>query len=92
MKDTLFYKIPSWHLTIGHPFGDVEILDSSTQLKELVESLNDRKLIVKGEFGFEISPEGKSVRGQIKFAPREGLVTKILNRISVSLSPADFFK
>lgn len=76
--------------SMGHPFGEVELIDGSTELKELVDSLNDRKMIVEGEFGFEISPQGKSVRGQIKFAPREGLVEKILKRISLSVSPKDF--
>lgn len=77
---------------MGHPFGDVEIVDSSTQIKDLVESLSDRKLIVEGEFGFEISPEGKTVRGLIKFSPREGLIAKVLNRVSLNISPSDFLK
>ncbi len=77
---------------MGHPFGDAEILDGATKFEELVEKLRDSKLIVEGEYGFEISQEGRSVRGNIKFSPREGLVSKIINRISVSLSPADFLK
>jgi hypothetical protein len=77
---------------MGHPFGEMEILDQATNVKDLIDTLSDRKLVVEGEFGFEVSPEGKTVRGHIKFAPREGLVTKILNRISVNLSSADFIK
>lgn len=77
---------------MGHPFGDAEVVESAVEMKDLVDSLRDKKLIVEGEFGFEVTPAGKSVRGLVKFAPREGLVTKLLNRITINFSPTDLIK
>lgn len=77
---------------MGHPFGDAEVVESAVEMKDLVDSLRDKKLIVEGEFGFEITPAGKSVRGLVKFSPREGLVTKLLNRITINFSPTDLIK
>lgn len=77
---------------MGHPFGDAEVVESAVEMKDLVDSLRDKKLIVEGEFGFEITPAGKSVRGLVKFSPREGLVTKLLNRITINFSLTDLIK
>jgi hypothetical protein len=70
---------------IGHPFGPPELTTISS-VPEMIEELHDRGLIADGEIGFEVTPQGKAVRATIRFKPREGLVSKILNRISIDLS------
>ena len=69
---------------IGHPFGPMEIT-TTTSIPEMIKELHDRGLIADGEIGYEITPQGKNFRATVRFKPREGLVSKILNRISITL-------
>jgi len=69
--------------TMGHPFGSSELVCvGNTNLTTLIDELQDRKLVIEGELGLEVGPEGQRVRRTIKFQPREGLVSKIINRFS----------
>lgn len=77
--------------TMGHPFGKMEILDSNTQITDVVDGLRQLGLAVEGELGVEVTPSGISQRATVKFKPREGLISKVLNRISVNVTPKDFF-
>lgn len=74
----------------GHPLGDGELGVSVDDIDHVVSHLEERGFLVEGEFGFELSQEGQSVRGQVKFKPREGLVTKLMQR--VSLNVGDLFR
>jgi hypothetical protein len=51
--------------------------------------------IVEGEHGWEVSPAGRTSRMAIKYRPREGVITKIINRFTinanVSINPKDLF-
>jgi hypothetical protein len=49
----------------------------------------EQRLIVEGEMTVELGPEGRRVRETVRFKPREGVLSKVLNRISVSLSLKD---
>lgn len=77
---------------IGHPLGDPEIIFDPYDLPEILSQLKEKGYLAEGEFGFELSDAGRAIRQTVKFRPREGLLTKILNRISVSVSPGDFIK
>lgn len=77
-----YYHVP----ILGHPYGPTEIIPQAENFKDLVQSLQERKFIVEGEFGYEISDTGKSIRASIKVKPREGLISKLLNRLSVNLN------
>ena len=79
---------------LGHPFGPLEIVDQNVQLVEVVDALQERGLLVEGKANIEITPEGRSVRTEVSFKPREGLVSKLLRQFSfkVELSLKDLFK
>jgi len=77
---------------LGHPFGEPELTPADVSLAKVVDALQDRGLAVEGEMGMELTPEGKSVRATVRFKPREGFISKLLNRISVSLDLKDLFR
>jgi hypothetical protein len=71
--------------SIGHPQGEMELIAQGTKLLEVIDALQDRRLVVEGEIGLEISPSGRQIRTLLKFKPREGLISKIISRFSVSV-------
>lgn len=78
----------------GHPFGSLEIIDNKVQIDDLVPALKEMGLLVEGEVGIEVSPEGKKYRATVKFKPREGLISKLSKIFSVKIdfSLRDLFK
>ena len=80
--------------TLGHPFGSTEIVQEDISLSELIDALQDRNLLVEGELGLEVTPLGTTKRASIKFRPREGIISKVLQRLSVNvdLKPFDVLK
>jgi hypothetical protein len=79
---------------LGHPFGSLEIVNPHVSLNEVIDALQERGLLTEGEEVFEVTPEGRSVRAKVSFKPREGLISKLLQRFSftVDLSLRDLFK
>ncbi len=79
---------------VGHPFGAFEFVDSSLNLNEVVVALKEGGWLVEGEAGVEITSEGKSVRAQVKFKPREGLLARLSRvfSVKVDMSLKDLFK
>jgi hypothetical protein len=44
-------------------------------------------MVVEGELGLELTPEGRSARSNVKFKPREGVFARMLTGIkSIKLS------
>lgn len=77
---------------IGHPFGEQEIVPKSIAPYEVIDELRQRKLLVEGEIGYEISEQARSARFAVKFKPRESLLSKLINRFSVNIDLKDLFK
>lgn len=73
---------------LGHPYAAAEII-SVTSLSQIVEALQEQGLVVEGEMSLEVTPAGKTIRSSVQFKPREGLVSKLLNRVSVTLNLKD---
>ena len=71
---------------IGHPFGGLELVDPLTKLKDIDELLQDKGLVVDGELGIEITPDGTSVRSIVKFTPREGLLARLSQVFSMKIN------
>ena len=71
--------------SIGHPQGQMELIPQGTTLPEVIDALQDRGLVVEGEIGLELGSEGRQIRTSLKFKPREGLVSKLINRFSISM-------
>ncbi|MGO9944420.1 MAG: hypothetical protein ACLPIC_16880 [Rhodoblastus sp.] len=81
---------------LGHPFGHAELIGRDVKFKDVIGDLESRGFLVEGEIGMEVTPEGSTARASVKFRPREGIVTKLLNRfnvnLSASVSPKDFIR
>ena len=76
---------------LGHPFGQTEIAKVNQSITDIIDELKQRKLIVDGEVGLEISPEGQVIRQTIRFKPREGILSKLINRVSVNIDLKSLF-
>jgi hypothetical protein len=81
---------------IGHPLGTSELVRAQAAVPELVEQLTDCGLLVEGEMGLEITETGAQARTTVKFRPREGFLSKLIQRFTVnanvSVSPKDFIQ
>lgn len=84
---------------LGHPFGNTEIVSGSgiegaAAIKRLVEDLASKNLLMESEFGIELTETGQTVRATIRAKPREGLLSKLINRFSfnLDLSLSDLFR
>jgi hypothetical protein len=81
---------------LGHPLGESELVPAVTSIPDLLEVLNEMGYIAEGEHGIEVSPTGQTARMVLKYRPREGLISKLINRLTVnanvnlSASPKDF--
>jgi hypothetical protein len=51
----------------------------------IVEQLVDQGLLVEGEIGFEVTKDGNTQRATVRFRPREGLISKICQRLNVKI-------
>lgn len=78
----------------GHPFGSVELVDKNMTIDTLIPALKEMGLVVEGELGLEVSPEGTQYRAKVMFRPREGLINKLSRIFSVKMdiSLRDLFK
>src|SRR5262249_30071310 len=70
---------------LGHPLGSMELVAPQTQLTDVLDALKDRGLIVEGEVEQELTPDGESRRATVRFSPKEGVLSKVLNRVTVSV-------
>lgn len=70
---------------LGHPFGSMEVVDQGLSLLSVVDELQKRKLLVSGEVSLELGEDGERVRSAVRFSPREGLISKLVNRLNVNV-------
>ena len=76
---------------LGHPLAPGELIEKELPIPEIVSVLKDKKYVCEGEIGLEVGPEGRILRTNIRFQPREGLVSKVLNRLSVNIDLKDLW-
>jgi hypothetical protein len=77
---------------LGHPFGEMELIDGKCSPMDVIEALKEKQLIVEGEIGWELSEHGTKTRCSVKFKPKEGIISKLINQISIRLDLKDIFK
>lgn len=77
---------------LGHPLSSPELVPDLTRFTEAVDALKDSGHVVDGEYGLEVTPDGATVRASVRVRPKEGFVSKLLNRMNITLSasPKDF--
>jgi hypothetical protein len=68
---------------LGHPLGEMEIVDKNADMLDVIDALRSRNMLVEGELGLDISDKGKSARCQIKFTPKEGVISRFFSRLSL---------
>jgi hypothetical protein len=76
---------------MGHPIGDPELVARTPTVISMVEALQDRGLIVEGKVHFTLTENGNKIRGDVKFKPREGVISKLINRLRVNLNVRNYF-
>ena len=79
---------------LGHPLAPNELVDPQAGIMDLMDALKDRDLLVDGSMSVEVSPAGRTVRSEVKFRPREGVMEKLARVISikVDINWQDLFK
>jgi hypothetical protein len=77
---------------LGHPFGPAEIAREVSSLTDIVDALQECGMVVQTDLAVELTPTGKSVRLAVSARPRESLISKLLNRISVNIDLKDLFR
>ena len=70
---------------LGHPYGAMELVPADTPLTELIDALQERKLLVDGEVTQELTQDGRVSRASVRFSPKESVVSKIINRFKVKV-------
>jgi len=70
---------------IGHPLGISEIIPPEARGVEMIEALEHQGYVVTGEFGLEVTDSGSAQRMTVRFQPREGLISKLINRLNINL-------
>jgi hypothetical protein len=78
--------------SLGHPFGETELVSGTDSLVEMVDALEERNYVAEFEQVVEVTPTGRITRTSVKGRPRESFISKLLNRVNVNLSasPKDF--
>lgn len=76
---------------LGHPFGTPELIAADVPFTEVLNALSSKGLIIEGEVSTELTPAGRIIRSSVRFKPRESILTKLINRLSVSLNLRDLF-
>jgi hypothetical protein len=71
---------------LGHPHGENEIVGETQNVMDVIDELQGRGLAVEGAIGFELGPNGLTRRAEVRFKPSEGVMTKILNRVSLNVN------
>jgi hypothetical protein len=75
---------------LGYPFGNPKLV-GLRHLDQVLGDLQQRGMVTEGSVGLEITHDGKKVRYEVTFKPREGVLSRLLNRISVTLSLKDLW-
>jgi len=81
-------KAPS----LGHPFGPAELTSPQLPIGETIDALQEKGLLVEGDIGLEMTGNAQSIRASVRFKPREGIVSKIANNVSIKLDLKDIFR
>jgi hypothetical protein len=77
---------------IGHPFGPPELTSARLPIGDTIEALEEKGYLVEGEIGLEMTGGARSLRASIRFKPREGIVSKLANNVSIKLDLKDLFR
>lgn len=77
----------------GHPFGPMELLPTSSNIKDIVEQLVESSFVNEIDHVVKVTSDGAMTRTKIKSTPRESAVSKLINRFkfNVRLSTKDIW-
>jgi hypothetical protein len=72
--------------SMGHLVAPPELVNSAATLTDLIDLLQHSNLVVEGELGLEVTPAGTQVRSTVKFRPREGVVSRVLAKLGITVN------
>jgi hypothetical protein len=64
----------------GHPFGEMELISSARDIREVIDSLSDGHYVTDVDHLIKVTAEGTTARTKIRATPRESVISKLLNR------------
>lgn len=70
----------------GHHISDNELLPDVSDIPEMLEGFRHAGYVAEGEISWEMTPAGKSLRQNVKFRPRESLVSKLIGQFSAKIN------
>jgi hypothetical protein len=83
--DSAFAEVLEQAPAAGHPLGVPELLPAGTDIRNVIAELQDRRFLVEGEIGYELSEHGRIVRAAVQFKPREGFLAKLSRILSLKI-------
>jgi hypothetical protein len=69
---------------VGHPPSQNALVPSSSSFDEMLDLMKQHNLVIEGTLSVELTADGKAVRNEIKYKPREGFVSKLLNKLEAT--------
>jgi hypothetical protein len=76
---------------LGHAIVEPEVVGGAQDVEAIVRRLQDRNLIVEGEMGLTVTEAGQELRATVKFRPREGVFSKVINRMNINIDTKGWF-
>ena len=77
---------------MGHPIGETELVGPASSMVRIIDELQGKGLMVEGNLHYNITESGKIIRGNVKFKPREGAISKLINRLQLTMNIRNYFR
>lgn len=58
---------------------------------DIVEALQHDNAMVEGKYSFGLRDESAGARGMVRFKPRDGLISNVIDRVTVRIGPDKLF-
>lgn len=76
----------------GHRVAKSTLVPDASSVSEILEELRSQGYMAEGEFSYELTAEGETVRNTLKVRPAEGLISKLISKLNfnIDISSKDF--
>lgn len=69
----------------GHRVTKSDLVPDATTVPEVLEELKSKGYVAEGEFSYELTEAGESLRKSIKVRPAEGLISKLISKLNFNV-------
>ncbi|MGN8153107.1 hypothetical protein ACTJK5_12625 [Agrobacterium sp. 22094] len=71
--------------TEGHHVSKSALVPDAQSVPEMLEELKAQGYMAEGEFTYELTPNGETLRKSLKVRPAEGLMSKIISKLNFNI-------